>query len=84
MRQFFWQIIRAMIYCKQNKIVHRDLKPENILLDEGHTIKLTDFGFANIIQDDWGGNLKTTCGTVNYLAPEIIQQTSYDGLKTDI
>lgn len=30
-------------------VVHRDLKPENIIIDESGTIKICDFGWANLI-----------------------------------
>lgn len=44
------KIMRALLevveFLHTHNIVHRDLKPENILLDDGMTIKLTDFGFS--------------------------------------
>ena len=50
-------------------MAHRDLKPENILLKNGQ-IKIVDFGLSNIIMD--GKFLKTSCGSPNYAAPEVL------------
>lgn len=51
------------------------MKPENILLDgDGHCL-LTDFGFAKDINSE--KRTRTFCGTVDYLAPEVIKGTGY-------
>lgn len=60
-------------------VAYRDLKPENILLDaEGH-IKLVDFGFAKQVDNR---ETYTLCGTPEYLAPEVIQNSGH-GLAVD-
>lgn len=69
-RKYFQQIISAVDYVHKNGITHRDLKPENILLDRLGNIKILDFGFANLIKD--GRCLRTSCGSPNYAAPEVI------------
>ncbi|KAJ5220209.1 hypothetical protein N7468_009413 [Penicillium chermesinum] len=69
-RKFFQQIITAVEYCHRHKIVHRDLKPENLLIDSQKNVKIADFGLSNIMTD--GNFLKTSCGSPNYAAPEVI------------
>ncbi len=44
------QILEALTHIHAHGIVHRDLKPENILLDDAMNVKITDFGFARILQ----------------------------------
>jgi 5'-AMP-activated protein kinase catalytic alpha subunit len=51
-------------------VVHRDLKPENLLLDSKYNVKIADFGLSNVMRD--GHFLKTSCGSPNYAAPEVI------------
>ena len=81
-RRFFQQIIAAVDYCHRHKIVHRDLKPENLLLDEHLNIKIADFGLSNIMSD--GNFLKTSCGSPNYAAPEVISGKLYAGPEVDV
>ncbi|ETN98359.1 snf1a Snf1-related kinase SNF1a [Reticulomyxa filosa] len=69
-RRFFQQMIAGIQYCHAKGVVHRDLKPENILLDEDLNLRIADFGLANTMKD--GCFLKTSCGSSNYAAPEII------------
>merc|ERR1711920_1042971 len=58
----------AHIHSKN--IIHRDLKPENILMCQNGYSKLTDFGFAKIIEP--GTRTYTLCGTPEYIAPEVL------------
>lgn len=64
------QIISGVEYCHRNMVVHRDLKPENLLLDSKCNVKIADFGLSNIMRD--GHFLKTSCGSPNYAAPEVV------------
>jgi serine/threonine protein kinase len=69
-RRFFQQIISGVYYCHRHMVVHRDLKPENLLLDDNNDVKIADFGLSNIMTD--GDFLRTSCGSPNYAAPEVI------------
>lgn len=81
-RRFFQQIIAATDYCHRHKIAHRDLKPENLLLDEFLNVKIGDFGLSNVMTD--GDFLKTSCGSPNYAAPEVISGRLYSGPEVDV
>jgi len=63
-------------------IVHRDLKPENLLLDHNLHVKIADFGLSNMMMD--GDFLRTSCGSPNYAAPEVISGKLYAGPEVDI
>ncbi|KAJ7515275.1 hypothetical protein O6H91_22G008600 [Diphasiastrum complanatum] len=81
-RRFFQQIISGVEYCHRNMVVHRDLKPENLLLDSKCNVKIADFGLSNIMHD--GHFLKTSCGSPNYAAPEVISGKLYAGPEVDV
>lgn len=81
-RRFFQQIISGVEYCHRNMVAHRDLKPENLLLDEHSNVKIADFGLSNCMRDGWF--LKTSCGSPNYAAPEVISGKLYAGPEVDI
>ncbi|KAJ8388486.1 hypothetical protein AAFF_G00133620 [Aldrovandia affinis] len=63
-------------------VVHRDLKPENVLLDSNMNAKIADFGLSNMMSD--GEFLRTSCGSPNYAAPEVISGRLYAGPEVDI
>eukprot|EP01083_Nonionella_stella_P042487 114722_1 len=81
-RLFFQEIISGVEYCHAHMVVHRDLKPENILLDENNNVKIADFGLSNMMRD--GFFLKTSCGSPNYAAPEVISGNLYAGPEVDV
>eukprot|EP00592_Proboscia_alata_P008265 CAMPEP_0194351992 /NCGR_PEP_ID=MMETSP0174-20130528/366_1 /TAXON_ID=216777 /ORGANISM="Proboscia alata, Strain PI-D3" /LENGTH=745 /DNA_ID=CAMNT_0039119765 /DNA_START=80 /DNA_END=2317 /DNA_ORIENTATION=+ len=81
-RNFFHQIVSGVEYCHFQKIVHRDLKPENLLLDSNLNIKIADFGLSNLMRD--GDFLRTSCGSPNYAAPEVISGHLYAGPEVDV
>ncbi|KAG8390187.1 hypothetical protein BUALT_Bualt01G0057500 [Buddleja alternifolia] len=70
------EIVSAVCHLHAHGIMHRDLKPENVLLDaEGHAM-LTDFGLAKEFDEETRSN--SMCGTLEYMAPEIILGKGHD------
>lgn len=50
-RYIMRQVLEGVQHIHSRGVVHRDLKPENILLDDNLNVKVTDFGFARILND---------------------------------
>jgi len=74
------QLCSALAYCHRFQIVHRDIKPENILFGKNGNVKLADFGWAVANQSrNTKMSRQTLCGTVDYIAPEMLD----DGVPYD-
>jgi len=68
-------VVEAFDYLHNElHIAYRDLKPENLVLDSDGYLKVTDFGFAKVLN----GKTFTLCGTPDYLAPEIVTGQGHD------
>ncbi len=59
-----------------------DLKCENVLLDKNFDVKLSDFGFARIIEINELSH--TYCGSAAYASCEILQGIPYHPIPADI
>jgi len=80
----FRQIIQGVEFCHKNLIVHRDLKPENLLLSaDKKQLVLSDFGLSTGMAGS-RNFLKTRCGTVHYISPEVAKGELYVGMSSDV
>ena len=64
--------LRSVIQCHVHDVVFRDIKPENFLWTEQGHLKLTDFGMAAFCTTE--ERLNERCGTLSFLAPEVVRQ----------
>uniref|UniRef100_A0A8C7NLA0 Ttk protein kinase n=1 Tax=Oncorhynchus mykiss TaxID=8022 RepID=A0A8C7NLA0_ONCMY len=76
-RKFYWKnMLEAVQTIHKHGIVHSDLKPANFVIVNA-SLKLIDFGIANRIQPDVTSIMKDSqVGTLNYMPPEAIKDSS--------
>ncbi|CAL8329140.1 unnamed protein product [Merluccius merluccius] len=74
---YLGEITLALGHLHSNGILYRDLKPENIMLNHQGHIKLTDFGLCKESIHD-GAVTHTFCGTIEYMAPEILTRLGHN------
>lgn len=88
-RNFVRQILDGLSYLHSKDIIHRDIKGANVLVDNKGNIKISDFGISkrvevsSLAQPTKLNNRTSLQGSVFWMAPEVVKQTSYTR-KADI
>lgn len=70
-------ILTALDQLYKQKMIHRDIKPANIFLNNYGVYKLGDYGLARTI-DSEDPSLSKGCGTLPFMAPEMLKGEEYD------
>ena len=81
------EIAYALCHLHMHGVIHRDLKPENILVTESGTIKVIDFGIAQLLTKKDEKNLSKQTdfiGTPIYMSPEQKQNPQAVSYPSDI
>lgn len=81
-RNYIYQLLKALNYLHNMEVVHRDVKPENLLVTKDGMIKLCDFGFARFMANE-GAPLSNYVATRWYRSPELLVAPNY-GKKVDV
>ena len=71
-------IAEALAYAHSNEVVHRDIKPANIMRLPDGSVKVTDFGIAQVVSES-KTQTGMVLGTPSYMSPEQVAAKKVDG-----
>ena len=80
---FITQIVRALSHAHSRGIIHRDIKPHNIMVLRDGSVKVTDFGIAQLASSTQNTLTQEAIGSVHYISPEQAKGSHVD-CRTDI
>ena len=80
---FITQIMRALSHAHSRGIIHRDIKPHNIMVLRDGSVKVTDFGIAQLASAAQNTMTQEAIGSVHYISPEQAKGSHVD-CRTDI
>lgn len=72
---------KALDYAHKKGIIHRDIKPSNIMLNKSESVRITDFGIAQVRSEKRAS--EGLIGSPSYMSPEQVREEPLDE-KSDI
>lgn len=82
-QHFITQIMRALSHAHSRGIIHRDIKPHNVMVLRDGSVKVTDFGIAQLASAAQNTMTQEAIGSVHYISPEQARGSHVD-CRTDI
>ncbi len=76
------KVLDGLAHAHLNGVIHKDIKGQNILIDVDKNVKITDFGIADILEDEMT-KTQSLMGTPQYVAPETLNR-NISNAQTDI
>ncbi|XP_015955949.1 probable serine/threonine-protein kinase At1g54610 isoform X1 [Arachis duranensis] len=78
---YMQQLLAGLQHCHERGIIHRDIKSSNLLIDRRGSLKIADFGLANVKHQ---GPLTNRVVTLWYRAPELLLGSTDYGYNIDL
>ncbi len=72
---------QALDYAHKKDVVHRDIKPSNIMINKAESVRITDFGIAQIKSEHTAS--EGIMGSPSYMSPEQVREEPVED-KSDI
>lgn len=79
------QAARGLEYAHSQGVIHRDIKPSNLMISENGTLKILDFGLAQLERPtQLNDKHRVFMGTVEYMSPEQVEHADKVDARSDL